>query len=88
MTVSIKENEWDLVGEWMWKNKKFYNGIAVIPFSGIDYKHMPFESIDKERYEKMYSKLKDVDLTEVIELDDETDLKGEVACASGACDLT
>ncbi len=68
--------------------RRFYNGIAVIPFSGIDYKHMPFDSIDKDKYEDMLSKLKEVDLTKVIEKDDETDLSGELACAAGGCELT
>lgn len=87
VTVSIKEDEWDKVGAWMWSNKRFYNGIATIPFSGIDFKHMPFESIDEEKYEKMYSKLKAVDLTKVAEKEDETDLTGEIACSNGACEF-
>jgi hypothetical protein len=29
--------------------------------------------------------LKDVDLSKIVELDDDTDLSGELACAGGAC---
>jgi hypothetical protein len=32
--------------------------------------------------------LKDVDLSNIIELDDDTNLSGEVACAGGACEIT
>jgi hypothetical protein len=35
----------------------------------------------------MMRTLSDVDLTRVIELDDETDLSGELACAGGACEI-
>ena len=48
---------------------------------------IPFEDIDKEKFEQMMRTLSDVDLTRVIELDDETDLSGELACAGGACEI-
>jgi hypothetical protein len=36
----------------------------------------------------MASKLASVDLTKIVEEDDNTDLKGEAACAGGACEIT
>ena len=50
-TVSVKEGEWDEVGEWMWKNKEHYNGLSVLPFDGGSYVQAPFEDITKEEYE-------------------------------------
>jgi hypothetical protein len=35
----------------------------------------------------MMSSLTSVDLTRVVEEEDNTDLKGEVACAGGACEV-
>jgi hypothetical protein len=32
--------------------------------------------------------LKDVDLSKIIETEDDTDLRGEAACAGGACEIT
>jgi len=86
-TVSIKEDEWDLVGDWMWKNRKFYNGLSVLPYSNHTYKQAPFEDCTKEDFERLSATLKDVDLTKVIELQDNTDLRGEAACAGGACEI-
>jgi hypothetical protein len=31
--------------------------------------------------------LKDVDLSNIVEMDDNTDLSGELACAGGACEI-
>ena len=31
--------------------------------------------------------LESVDLREIVETEDETDLKGELACAGGACEI-
>jgi hypothetical protein len=35
----------------------------------------------------MMKSLKGIDLSQVIELDDNTDLSGELACAGGACEI-
>jgi ribonucleoside-diphosphate reductase alpha chain len=86
-TVTVKSHEWDEVGEWMWKNKKFYNGLSILPFSDHSYKQAPFEDCSQELYEEMLTALVEVDLDNVREEDDETDLKGEIACAGGACEI-
>jgi ribonucleoside-diphosphate reductase alpha chain len=86
-TVSIKDAEWADVGEWMWENRKSYNGLSVLPYNGGTYTQAPFEDCSKETYEAMMSSLTSVDLTRVVEEEDNTDLKGEVACAGGACEV-
>jgi ribonucleoside-diphosphate reductase alpha chain len=86
-TVSIKEDEWELVGDWMWKNRKYYNGLSVLPFNGGTYTQAPFTDCSKEEYEKLVKSLTNIDLTKVIELQDNTDLRGEAACAGGACEI-
>ncbi len=86
-TVSIKEDEWDLVGDWMWNNRDHYNGLSVLPYNGGTYTQAPFEDCDKETFEKLLNTLNDVDLTKVVELQDNTDLRGEAACAGGACEI-
>ena len=86
-TVSIKEDEWELVGDWMWKNRKFYNGLSVLPYNGGTYTQAPFEDCTKEDFERLVATLKNVDLTKIIELQDNTDLRGEAACAGGACEI-
>jgi ribonucleoside-diphosphate reductase alpha chain len=86
-TVSIKEDEWDLVGEWMWNNRKFYNGLSVLPYSNHTYKQAPFEDCTEEDFERLVKTLTNVDLTKVIELQDNTNLSGELACANGSCEI-
>ena len=86
-TISLRDHEWDAAGEWMWKNKDYYNGLAVLPYDGGTYTQAPFEDIDEEIYEKMMGSLTSIDLSNIIEEDDETNLKGELACAGGACEI-
>jgi len=87
-TISVKTDEWPDVGEWMWKNRNTFNGIAVLPYNGGTYIQAPFEDITEERFNMLERSLNDIDLTKVIESDDDTDLAGEAACGGGACELT
>ena len=86
-TISVKDHEWESVGEWMWENRKSYNGLSVLPYSDPNYPQLPFEDCDKETYEKLMTTLADIDLTKVVELEDMTDLAGEVACAGASCEV-
>lgn len=86
-TISVKPDEWDTIGEWMWNNKKFYNGLSVLPYDGGTYTQAPFEDIPQEEFYERSKHITSVDLRNVIELDDETNLSGEVACAGGSCEI-
>jgi len=86
-TVSIKEEEWEMVGKWMWENRKFYNGLSVLPYNGGTYIQAPFEDITEEKYNESIKHLQNVDLSKVVEFADNTNLMGEAACAGGACEI-
>jgi ribonucleoside-diphosphate reductase alpha chain len=86
-TISIREHEWPAVGEWMWENRDFYNGLSVLPYDGGSYIQAPFEDCTKEKYDELMETLKDVDLSKIVELDDDTNLMGEIACGSGGCEI-
>ena len=86
-TISVKQDEWELVGEWMWKNKNTFNGLAVLPYDNGSYTQAPFEDISKEKFLEMESHLNGIDLTKVIEMSDETKLQDQAACAGGNCEI-
>jgi len=86
-TVSVRDDEWKIVGEWMWANKEYYNGLSVLPYHGGTYKQTPFEDCTKEVYEKMMSTLHDVDLSKVIEVQDNTNFGDSAACGGGNCEV-
>ena len=86
-TITIKEEEWEEVGEWMWENKNCYNGLSVLPHDGGTYIQAPFEECDEFTYNRMMRSLEMVTLENVTENNDNTNLQGEVACAGGACEI-
>jgi len=86
-TINLKEDDWDEVGEWMWNNRDYFNGLSVLPYDGGTYIQAPFETITKEQYEEAYSYLSQIDLSEVIEEEDNTTLKEELACVGDGCEV-
>jgi ribonucleoside-diphosphate reductase alpha chain len=86
-TVSIQENEWKEVGEWMWENKETFNGLSVLPYFGGSYTQAPFEDITKEQFDEMVKHLHGIDLSEVVEFDDNTSLSDNIACGAGGCEI-
>jgi ribonucleoside-diphosphate reductase alpha chain len=84
-TINIQDGDWDRVGKWMWANRDVYNGLACLPFDNTSYKQMPFETITEEKYNELSKHLRNINLDDVEELTDETDLKGELACTAGGC---
>lgn len=86
-TISVAEDEWADVGEWMWKNRHGFNGIAVLPYDGGTYPQAPFEDIDEDKFKMLFNTLTEIDLTKVHESSDNTDLSGEIACSGGACEF-
>src|SRR5690554_661548 len=87
-TVSIKENEWDEVGEWMWENREFYNNISVLNYDGGSYVQAPFEEITEQEYESMVLDIDTLNVKDIVEDDDMTDLNQQIACAGGSCEVS
>ena len=86
-TISVKPEEWESVGQWMWENRETFNGLSVLPYDNGSYIQAPFEDITKEKYEDMVKHLHAIDLTRVIEEEDNTTLQDQAACAGGACEI-
>lgn len=86
-TVTLKSKEWGMVGEWLWKNQNHYNGLSFLPEDLGTYQQTPFEDITKEQYEEMIKSLSELDVTKISEVDDNTNLSDQAACAGGACEV-
>ncbi len=85
-TISLKNDEWETCGNWMWENRDTYNGISVLPYDGGTYFQAPFEDCTEEKFNEMFAMLHDIDLSKVIEEDDHTNLNDQAACAGGLCE--
>jgi ribonucleoside-diphosphate reductase alpha chain len=86
-TISILEDGWKEVGDWMWTNREVYNGLSVLPHFGGSYKQSPFEDMTEQEYKDKIVHLKSIDLTNVTEIDDNVEFSQVAACAGGACSV-
>ena len=86
-TVSIQEHEWEKVGQWMWENKDTFNGLSVLPYFGGSYTQAPFEDINEEKFNELIQHLHGIDLTQIIEIDDNTSLMDQAACSGNSCEI-
>jgi len=87
-TVTIKPGEWDEVGQWMWNNRENFTALSVLPFSDHTYIQAPFEDIDEVTYEEAVQVLHNINLDDVKEMNDETNLQGEAACSANGCEVS
>jgi ribonucleoside-diphosphate reductase alpha chain len=80
-------NEWETVGQWMWNNREFYNGLSVLNYDNGSYVQAPFQDITKDEYEKRINSLTTIDLTKVMEVDDLVDFGQVSACSGSQCEI-
>ncbi|MBI2617974.1 ribonucleoside-triphosphate reductase [Candidatus Kaiserbacteria bacterium] len=88
-TISVGENEWITVADWLYKNWDIIGGLSFLPRSNHLYQLAPYEEITKEQYEKLVQRFENVDYSKLMtyELQDETEVKKELACAGGTCEI-
>jgi ribonucleoside-diphosphate reductase alpha chain len=86
-TVSIQEHEWEQVGQWMWENQETFNGLSVLPYFGGSYTQAPFEDINEEKFNELLKHLHGIDLTQIVEMDDNTALMDQAACSGNSCEI-
>lgn len=89
VTVSVGDDEWIDVADWLYKNWEILGGLSFLPRDDHAYLLAPYEEVTKERYEKMVQKFPPVDFAQIIfyEKDDQTDNKRELACVGGVCEI-
>tara|TARA_R110001592_G_scaffold120922_2_gene325881 strand:+ start:297 stop:2249 length:1953 start_codon:yes stop_codon:yes gene_type:complete len=86
-TISVKQEEWDDVGKWMWKNKDTFNGLSVLPYDNGSYTQAPFENITEKKFKEMENHLHTINLKNVFEDTDNTSQKESLACSGDNCEV-
>lgn len=88
-TVYVKDDEWDAVGEWLFKNFDRVTGLSFLPYDGGKYSLAPYEEITEEEYDRRMREFPDVDYS-LLTYYEKEDMGGgakELACVGGACEI-
>ncbi|HBH11776.1 MAG: Ribonucleoside-triphosphate reductase, adenosylcobalamin-dependent [Clostridiales bacterium 38_11] len=89
ITIHVRDNEWDGVEEWVWKN---WDDVVALSFLSLDdsfYELLPYESIDEEEYNRRVSQMKPFipSLLNKYESVETTLDIGDESCESGICPI-
>jgi hypothetical protein len=89
VTISVSNDEWIEVANWVYKNWEIVGGLSFLPREDHVYKLAPYEAIDEAKYKELSKRLEHIDYSKIItyEKQNETDLKKELACVSGVCEI-
>jgi ribonucleoside-diphosphate reductase alpha chain len=89
VTISIGENEWIAVANWLYEHWDMIGGLSFLPRENYAYPLAPYEEVTKERYEEMAANMPSIDFSQILlyEKEDSTDVKKELACVSGVCEI-
>ena len=89
VTISVDENEWLSVSNWLYENWDLVGGLSFLPKDNHVYPLAPYEAINEERYEEMAKKLGRIDFSRIVlyEAHDNTEVKKELACVAGTCEI-
>jgi ribonucleoside-diphosphate reductase alpha chain len=89
-TCVVRPEEWDEVAAFIWENRAYFTGIALLPFTGDKvYAQAPNEAVVTEADQARWNALNyvSVDYTTMHEDKDNTALKEISACAGGNCEV-
>ncbi|AXH49166.1 ribonucleotide reductase [Streptomyces phage Blueeyedbeauty] len=90
VTIYVKPEEWDEVGDWVYENFDEVSGISFLPHSEHTYQQAPYQDISTQEYNEWLDRMpKDVDwdMLSSYEVEDTTTGTQELACTAGACDV-
>ena len=88
-TISIGENEWIEVANWLFENWDIIGGLSFLPRDNHVYQLAPYETIDEKQYKELLKRFENIDFSKIVtyEIQDETEQKKELACSSGVCEV-
>jgi ribonucleoside-triphosphate reductase len=91
VTVNVREEEWDEVGQWMYENFDEFVGVSFLPHTDHTYAQAPFQEIGKEEYEELVKKTPSYlpwDALGEFEKENTTTGDQALACVAGGCSIT
>lgn len=89
VTISVREEEWAEVGEWVWAHLDEISGVSFLPYSDHTYVQAPYEECTEALYDALVAQSRPVEWGDLsfYETVDGTTGSQELACVAGACEI-
>ena len=88
-TIYVREEEWDVVGEWVYRNFNELTGLSFLPYEGGNYDLAPYEEITADEYYQRLREFPNIDysLLTMYEKEDQGTGAQTLACMGGSCEI-
>ena len=90
VTISVKEDEWISVANWVYENWEEVGGVSFLPYSEHTYKQAPYQECSESTYNQwLLDSPHSVDWSDLVlyETEDETTGSRTLACTAGNCEV-
>jgi len=90
ITVSVREDEWIEVANWVYENWQYVGGISFLPYSEHTYRQAPYQEITEAEYYLATADFPteiDWSLLSAYEFEDNTTGTQSLACSAGNCEV-
>lgn len=85
ITVNVRDNEWDIVGRWVYNNFDIVSGISFFPFLNTYFKQAPFQTVSEERFNELLNNHPKIEWENIVELNDDTE-PTTMVCTPEGCE--
>lgn len=87
VTISVRGDEWDAAGKWVYDNWDIVGGLSFLPYSDHTYTLAPYEDCTEQEYAARKSAIGDLNFAKLAayEYEDETSLLSTSACSGPMC---
>ena len=88
VTISVREDEWPIVGAKVWEHFDEITGVSFLPLDGGTYRQAPYEAITEYEYHTMEAAMPtSIDWDLLIENTDNVEGAQMLACVAGICEI-
>lgn len=90
VTITYNPDEVLTLMQWVWEHHERIGGMSFLPSFDSKYDNMPYVEISKDDYDQRVAAFPIIDFSKIYRYEegDLTTAAHEVACSSGACDMT
>ena len=68
MTITYEPHEVIELIDWVWEHIDYVGGMSFLPAMDAKYAQMPYEEIDREKYEELAAKFPNIDFRNYIDM--------------------
>jgi ribonucleoside-triphosphate reductase len=88
VTISVKEDEWPIIGAKVWEHFDEITGVSFLPMDGGTYRQAPYEAITEDEYVAFEAAMpKGINWDHLYENTDNVEGAQTLACTAGQCEI-